>query len=228
MTRRTEAAARALLAAAKPDRADRGRTVLVPRDLVDALRRAIEEQKATQEQNTVTPELQQFLELGAAGANGSFSMVWQQSAQPGACWECGAPGDIHQHHPVPRSRGGMRTIPLCECCHGKAHHRDGAMSTSVLTRDALQAKKARGERTGGIPVGCRVSADGRTLEADPAEREIVAVVSELRAAGLSIRAIAAELARLGYRTRKGGYIAPTQVARLCKSLATVDTTRTES
>lgn len=43
MTRRTEAAARALLAAAKPDRADRGRTMLVPRALVDALRRAVDE-----------------------------------------------------------------------------------------------------------------------------------------------------------------------------------------
>jgi hypothetical protein len=43
MTRRTKAAARALLAAAKPDRADRGRTMLVPRALVDALRRAVDE-----------------------------------------------------------------------------------------------------------------------------------------------------------------------------------------
>ena len=43
MTRRTEAAARAILAPAKPDRADRGRTMLVPRALVDALRRAVDE-----------------------------------------------------------------------------------------------------------------------------------------------------------------------------------------
>jgi hypothetical protein len=43
MTRRTEDAARALLAAAKMDRADRGRTMLVPRALVDALRRAVDE-----------------------------------------------------------------------------------------------------------------------------------------------------------------------------------------
>ncbi len=36
-------AARALLAAAKPDRADHGRTMLVPRALVEALRRAVDE-----------------------------------------------------------------------------------------------------------------------------------------------------------------------------------------
>lgn len=140
----------------------------------------------------------------------------------GICWECNAEGDMHDHHPVPKSRGGMRTIPLCEECHGKAHHRDAAMSTSALTRAALQAKKARGERTGAVPVGCRVGADGRTLESDPAEAEIVAAVVRARAAGLSIRAIVAELAAAGMRTRRGGEIQSTQVARICK--ATCNTT----
>ena len=135
----------------------------------------------------------------------------------GICWECSAEGDMHEHHPVPKSRGGMRTIPLCEDCHGKAHHRDEAMSTSALTRAALQAKKARGERTGAVPVGCRVGADGRTLEPDPTERAILDCVSELRAAGMPIRAIADELARFGHRTRKGGHIAPTQVARIASA-----------
>ena len=45
MTRKIEAAARAVVDAAKPDRADHGRTVLVSRALVEALRRAIEEDR---------------------------------------------------------------------------------------------------------------------------------------------------------------------------------------
>ena len=78
------------------------------------------------------------------------------------------------------------------------------------TRAALAVKKARGERLG-------VAGGRNKLGADAAEREILAAVAELRAAGMPIRAIAAELARLGHRTRKGGCIAPTQVARLCKA-----------
>ena len=84
---------------------------------------------------------------------------------------------------------------------------------------ALAQKKARGERTGGVPVGCRVAADGRTLETDPAEAEIVAAVVKARAAGLSIREIAAELAAAGMRTRRGGEIQSTQVARILRRAA---------
>lgn len=84
---------------------------------------------------------------------------------------------------------------------------------------ALAQKKARGERTGAVPVGCRVAADGRTLESDPAEAEIVAAVLRARAAGLSIRAIVAELAAAGMRTRRGGEIQSTQVARILRRAA---------
>jgi 5-methylcytosine-specific restriction endonuclease McrA len=38
------------------------------------------------------------------------------------CFECGAPA-AHQHHVVPRSLGGTKTVPLCEGCHGKVHGR---------------------------------------------------------------------------------------------------------
>ena len=84
---------------------------------------------------------------------------------------------------------------------------------------ALAQKKARGERTGAVPVGNRVAADGRTLEADPVEAEIVAAVVKAHAAGLSIRAIAAELAAAGHRTRRGGEIQSTQVARILRRAA---------
>ena len=139
----------------------------------------------------------------------------------GTCWECEAEGvHIHHHHVVPRSRGGTKTVPLCEACHAHAHHRGKAMTTSALCRAALAAKQARGERTGGVPVGCRVAADGRTLEADPVEAELVAAIHSLRAAGLSLRAIGAELARLGITTRKGGPIQTTQIARIITRGAT--------
>lgn len=87
------------------------------------------------------------------------------------------------------------------------------------TRAALAVKAARGERVGGVPYGRQVAADGRTLEANEAEAELVSIVLDLRAAGLSYAAVAAELEKRGFRTRKGGRIAPTQVTRICERAA---------
>lgn len=88
------------------------------------------------------------------------------------------------------------------------------------TRSALAVKRGRGEFTGGqTPVGTRLAADGLHLEADPDEAELVRLVLEARKGGLSFRAIAAELDRQGFRTRKGGKVSFTQVARICDRAA---------
>lgn len=142
----------------------------------------------------------------------------------GKCWECDAIGDVHEHHPVPRSRGGTRTIPLCKSCHGKAHHRDKAMGTSALVRDALAVKAARGEKTGGVCI--YGEAEGNDAERNAAERAILSRVRELHSAGLSIRAIAAELFAAGMRTRRGGEIQSTQVARILRRAAPVTSAAT--
>lgn len=88
------------------------------------------------------------------------------------------------------------------------------LACKALTKAALAVKASKGERTGAVPFGCRLADDGIHLEADPDETAIVAAVAELRAAGLSIRGIAAVLAERGHKTRKGGAILPTQVARI--------------
>lgn len=54
---------------------------------------------------------------------------------------------------------------------------------------ALSVKKRRGERTGSAPFGCRVSADGKTLEPCEAEAPIVARIVRLRFEGCSERDI---------------------------------------
>lgn len=86
------------------------------------------------------------------------------------------------------------------------------------TRAALGAKKARGERVGALPIGSQVAADGVHLEADADEARALAVVRELRAAGLSIRAIAAELDARRIPAR-GGRWHPTTIARLLRRAA---------
>lgn len=79
------------------------------------------------------------------------------------------------------------------------------------TKAALAAKRARGERSGEVPYGYRADDTGR-LDADEAEQAVLAVVAELRAAGLSHRAIVAELRARGLVSRSGRPFAKTQVA----------------
>jgi DNA invertase Pin-like site-specific DNA recombinase len=82
------------------------------------------------------------------------------------------------------------------------------------TKAALAAKSARGERVGAVPFGFALAADGVRLEADPAEQGVLAVVRELRAAGLSQRAIVGELVARGLVSRTGQAFGQTQVARM--------------
>jgi DNA invertase Pin-like site-specific DNA recombinase len=71
------------------------------------------------------------------------------------------------------------------------------------TKAALRAKKARGERTGTVRFGYRVGEDGKRLVPDDGEQRVLQFIRERRGAGLSLRAVAEELERSGYRTRSG-------------------------
>jgi DNA invertase Pin-like site-specific DNA recombinase len=83
------------------------------------------------------------------------------------------------------------------------------------TATAMQHKAAQGEYTGGPPLyGRRVAADGARLEPDPDEQTARAVARQLRADGLSLRRVAAELERRGVRSRTGKGFAPVQVKRM--------------
>ena len=75
---------------------------------------------------------------------------------------------------------------------------------SERTREALQAKRARGERTGNIPYGCQLAEDGTHLEDEPEEQRILRLIKRRRKDGLTLRAIADELNGRGIHTRKGG------------------------
>jgi DNA invertase Pin-like site-specific DNA recombinase len=80
------------------------------------------------------------------------------------------------------------------------------------TRAALAAKKRRGQRTGGVPLGFDLVDDGQRSKAglpsalapNAEELATVALIRELRASGLSFRGIAAELDRRGIRPKRGG------------------------
>jgi DNA invertase Pin-like site-specific DNA recombinase len=80
------------------------------------------------------------------------------------------------------------------------------------TKAALAVKKARGERTGGVPYGW--SAVGGRLVENPAEAQTVALARLLRAQGKSLRGVAAGLVAEGRRPRNGGEWAVQTIRRM--------------
>ena len=73
---------------------------------------------------------------------------------------------------------------------------------------------AEGKRVGSIPYGYDLHQDSETLIENIAEQKVIAVAKELRESGLSLRAIATELAKRGFTTRNGKGFLPAQVSRL--------------
>jgi DNA invertase Pin-like site-specific DNA recombinase len=80
------------------------------------------------------------------------------------------------------------------------------------TKAALGAMRRRNRRTGGVPLGYDLADDGErskrgdlpnALAENPAELATLATIAELKAGGLSLRSIAAELDRLGIPTKGG-------------------------
>jgi DNA invertase Pin-like site-specific DNA recombinase len=82
------------------------------------------------------------------------------------------------------------------------------------TTAALAAKRARGERVGSVPFGYRLADDGVRVERDEREQLVVTRARELRASGLSTRAIVARLAAEGATSRAGTALSQTQVCRV--------------
>jgi 5-methylcytosine-specific restriction endonuclease McrA len=62
------------------------------------------------------------------------------SANVRECFECGAtPGA--NHHVVPRSLGGTRTVPLCDACHAAIHSAGQPLSLGRLSTHARAQRK---------------------------------------------------------------------------------------
>ena len=100
------------------------------------------------------------------------------------CFECGEDA-VFSHHVVPRSLGGIKTVPLCSKHHGLVHCRT-FLDVGMLTSQALQKKKANGEYLGGpLPFGYRLKADGKHLEVDP-DAEVVTKKSKKGSKGTSV------------------------------------------
>lgn len=88
------------------------------------------------------------------------------------------------------------------------------------TAAAMAHKASCGEYTGGaVPYGYQLAADGVHLVEHAGEQEVLAAIRELRAAGLSLRAVVAELGKRGMVARSGKPLGLTQVARIAEEVA---------
>jgi site-specific DNA recombinase len=82
------------------------------------------------------------------------------------------------------------------------------------TATAMAHKKIRGERVGAVPYGYRLAADGHTLVPVATEQAVITEARRLKASGLALRTIAAELARAGMVARNGKRFEAAQVQRM--------------
>lgn len=133
------------------------------------------------------------------------------------CFECSAVGvPLHQHHVIPRSLGGTKTVPLCETCHSKIHGKD--LRISALTKAALAKKKEQGVKLGSpqnlTKQGAEKSIAVRKARAKEQNQQAAHVAKLLREKGLTLCAIADELHKTGYHTSKGKKFQATSVKRL--------------
>jgi site-specific DNA recombinase len=87
------------------------------------------------------------------------------------------------------------------------------------TKDAMRHMKASGGRVGNIAFGYQLAAEGRTLEPNAAEQDIIRRLMSLRAEGDSLREIADELNLQGYTTRRGSAWRHEYVAGIVKAAA---------
>jgi uncharacterized protein YerC len=69
------------------------------------------------------------------------------------CFECESTGIIHEHHVIPRSLGGKKTIPLCSICHSKIHQRN-LTRMSELSKIGMMKAREKGIKFG-RPLGSK-------------------------------------------------------------------------
>jgi DNA invertase Pin-like site-specific DNA recombinase len=97
-----------------------------------------------------------------------------------------------------------------------------------MTKAALQAKRARGEKTGGdVPYGYTVTHDGKLIE-DAAEQRIIAYMRALAEGGVKRRQIALKLNAAGHRTKRGSSWSHVQISRILAREAAYKTSTPEA
>jgi hypothetical protein len=110
------------------------------------------------------------------------------------CFECGLAA-TEDHHVIPQSLGGTKTVPLCGTCHERVHQagwrrRD---NHAELTREGLKRAKERGVVLGNVTSLDKARIIGRETqarEADEFAMTIYPIILPLKEQGMTLVQIA--------------------------------------
>ena len=138
------------------------------------------------------------------------------------CFECGATEDLQEHHVVPKSRGGTKTVTLCYSCHMKAHGRDSkGMKHNRLCKEGInKAIKKHGKSYWGNQRGIGLD-KGRASQANSAQayaEKVGCLALEMRNSGCTWNAIKDRYNQLEIPTRRGGKWGVGSIQNLVKRL----------
>ena len=107
------------------------------------------------------------------------------------CFECGGTEHIHQHHIIPKSLGGTKTIPLCNYCHGKAHNKiKGIHANPIEWKRLVNLGREKFIQNGGkLGRPTETSENVETFLAKPRNQKIKSMLEQ----GYSVRLISNDL-----------------------------------
>ena len=138
------------------------------------------------------------------------------------CFECETTEDLQQHHVVPRSRGGTKTVTLCHSCHMKAHGRDSkGLNHNRLTKEGLARAREKGIKLGNPSLKeARLKAvEKRKLQGKETADRVMPMIEMIRQSGItSLSGIARKLNELNYPTSKGGKWFPSTIKSILKRM----------
>jgi len=137
------------------------------------------------------------------------------------CVECGCDKNVIKHHIIPKSRGGVFTIFLCQACHDKCHEiKPRNISLSQLTKDGLKRAKNKGVRLGNpnfkyaLKKAVSVRVNKAKINNDRLKQIVTFIINT---DGLSkLKDVCERMNGAGYRTIYGNKFTPTHIHRLLK------------
>ena len=131
------------------------------------------------------------------------------------CFECGSSKRLNNHHVVPKTLGGTKTIPLCEKCHGLVHGRK--FNTKFLTKIAMSKKRKQNYIISGfIPFGYKRSVCDKKLVKIHFQQKIIKDIVKMRKNGETLTAIANTMKRNKVNTAHGGKWAANTILGIIK------------
>ena len=133
------------------------------------------------------------------------------------CFECEAIEDLQEHHVVPRSRGGTKTVTLCNSCHQKAHGRDSkGLNHSRLTKEGIERARNRGVKLGGpnIKEAQKLAQKACRKKGLATAKKFKDIIYQFRSQGLSYEVTANKMNDMGLRTGRGCLFKANSVRRL--------------